>query len=471
MFNISIDTIERNNNSSLFHTSDIGSEKGNNSCVSGALNQFDQYSQISENPNNFNALKEKEDCKTNTVKNEGKNKKNEIIENEKQSIKNEESEDESKSPKNEESNRNVEQEDLNLPIIRVLKRILEIIKEEKIINETLLFTTIDSLTSFYQQAFVEEFQKGNLSNNKLNDSMKILGKMNLLDEIKDLKTKQINGNTMSTSDISYLQAKIILSEETDGNNDIKNKIKIEAGDNAKPMEALNIAIKIFIINCVEEKIKYLNEKCNEIKPEKEEIKSLGKKRNTTENDDEEEIENKNHMDRHSNIPRARHDNILNMLNRNLIQTILLNWINYEESDKNKILIKLDPIIFRNNKDFYGKKLKEIYSQKISIKEKNIDKNHNINIINGANGIKSVKLNFTFLQALKLFYYKSNKTELLKIINNLQETEKIGNETDILKGLIGKEEYLAEKEKKRGALFKEKLEKHLIKIEEKYLTKK
>lgn len=301
--------------------------------------------------------------------------------------------------------------------------------------------------------------------------MKILGKMNLLDEIKDLKTKQINGNTMSTSDISYLQAKIILSEETDGNNNIKNKIKIEAGDNAKPMEALNIAIKIFIINCVEEKIKYLNEKCNEIKPEKEEIKNLGKKRNTTENDDEEEIENKNHMDRHSNIPRARHDNILNMLNRNLIQTILLNWINYEESDKNKILIKLDPIIFRNNKDFYGKKLKEIYSQKISIKEKNIDKNHNINIINGANGIKSVKLNFTFLQALKLFYYKSNKTELLEITNNLQETEKIGNETDILKGLIGKEEYLAEKEKKRGALFKEKLEKHLIKIEEKYLTKK
>ena len=67
----------------------------------------------------------------------------------------------------------------------------------------------------------------------------------------------------------------------------------------------------------------------------------------------------------------------------------------------------------------------------------MDKNHNIKIINGANGIKSVKLNFTFLQALKLFYYKSNKTELLEITNNLQETEKIGNETDILKGLIGK----------------------------------
>ena len=84
-----------------------------------------------------------------------------------------------------------------------------------------------------------------------------------------------------------------------------------------------------------------------------------------------------------------------MLNRNLIQTILLNWINYEESDKNQILVKLDPIIFRNNKYFYGIKLKDIYSQKISIKEKNVDKNHNINIINGANGIKSIKLILLF----------------------------------------------------------------------------
>ena len=395
MFNISLDSIEKNNIISLFHTSDFGSERENNLYVSGALNQFDQYSQISENPNNFNVLKDKENCKTKTLKIEGKNKKNEIIENENKSIKNEESEDKSKSPKNEESNRKVEQEYLNLAILNVLKRLLEIIKEEKIINETLLFSTIDSLISFYQKAFAEEFSKGNLSNNNLNDSMKILGKINLLDEIKDLKTKQINGNTISTSEISYLQAKIILSEETDGNNNIKNKIKIEVGDNAEPMEALNITIKIFIINCVEEKIKYLKEKCKGIKPEKEEIKNLGKKRNSTENDDEEEIENENHRDRHDNIPRARHDNILNMLNRNLIQTILLNWINYEESDKNQILVKLDPIIFRNNKDFYGIKLKDIYSQKISIKEKNVDKNHNINIINGANGIKSIKLILLF----------------------------------------------------------------------------
>ena len=327
MFNISID--------------DLDSETGNNSYVSGTLNQFDQLSQISDNPNNFNVLKDKEDCKT--VKIEGKNK---IIENDYKSL------------KNEESDRNVEQEDWNLAILRRLKRLLEIIEEEKIINETILFTTIDSLTSFYQEVFVEEFKKGNLSNNKLKE------KIHLLDEIKDLKTNQMNGNTMSTSEISYLQTKIILSEETDGNNNIKNKIKIEAGDNAEPMEALNIAIKIFIINCMEEEIKYLEEKCKGNKPEKKEIKNLGKKRNTTKNDDEEEIENKNHRARRDNIPRARYDNILNMLNRNLIQTILLDWINYEESDKNKRLIKLDPIIFRNNKDFYGKKLKELYSQKI-----------------------------------------------------------------------------------------------------------
>ena len=162
MYNISID--------------DLNSETGNNSYVSGTLNQFDQLSQISDNPNNFNVLKDKEDCKT--VKIEGKNK---IIENDYKSL------------KNEESDRNVEQEDWNLAILRRLKRLLEIIEEEKIINETVLFTTIDSLTPFYQQAIDEEFIKGNLSNNKLKE------KIHLLDEIKDLKTNQMNGNTMSPS--------------------------------------------------------------------------------------------------------------------------------------------------------------------------------------------------------------------------------------------------------------------------------
>ena len=123
MSNISIENILKHNNSTLFQTSEFGSERGNNSYVSRILNQFDRLSQISDNPNNFNVLKDKEDCKT--VKIEGKNK---IIEDENKSLKNEESEDESKSPKNEESDRNVEQEDLTLPII---KRLLEIIEKKK----------------------------------------------------------------------------------------------------------------------------------------------------------------------------------------------------------------------------------------------------------------------------------------------------------------------------------------------------
>ena len=81
MFNTSLDSIEKNNTISLFHTSDFGSERENNLYVSVELNQLDQYSQISENPNNFNALKDKEDCKTKTLITESKNKKNEIIEN------------------------------------------------------------------------------------------------------------------------------------------------------------------------------------------------------------------------------------------------------------------------------------------------------------------------------------------------------------------------------------------------------
>ena len=72
----------------------MNSETGNNSYVSGTLNQFDHLNQISDNQNNFNVLKDKEDCKT--VKIEGKNK---IIENDYKSL------------KNEESDRNVEQED------------------------------------------------------------------------------------------------------------------------------------------------------------------------------------------------------------------------------------------------------------------------------------------------------------------------------------------------------------------------
>ena len=73
----------------------------------------------------------------------------------------------------------------------------------------------------------------------------------------------------------------------------------------------------------------------------------------------------------------RESNQLDMIKRNLIQNIFLYWINDGESDINKRLNKLDPIIFSGD-NFKQKTLQEIYSQKITIKE--IDKNHNINII-------------------------------------------------------------------------------------------
>ena len=203
-----------------------------------------------------------------------------------------------------------------------------------------------------------------------------------------------------------------------------------------------------------------SDKPEEIQIEKKEIRNLGKKIDNKQNDDDAEIRDKNRS--------VRIDNILIRLKRNLIQNIFLNWINHEESDKNKRLIKLDPIIFRNFYDFNLKKLKEIYSEKISIKVKNVNENHNINIIKEAEGIKKIKLDLTFEQAFKFFYYKNNQNEILEIIEELQENENIGSITDFLKGLTGKDEYLAENEKKEGPLFKEQLMKKLNIIKKKIL---
>ena len=121
-------------------------------------------------------------------------------------------------------------------------------------------------------------------------------------------------------------------------------------------------------------------------------------------------------------------------------------------------MKLDPIIFNNLKNLKGKQLKEIYSQELSPKLKNIDKNHNINIIQRAEGIKAIKLNLTFEQALKLFYYKEIDDD------EIIDVEKL------IKGLKGKEEYLNEKGKKGNYKYKEKLEIKLEKIIAKYLEK-
>lgn len=161
----------------------------------------------------------------------------------------------------------------------------------------------------------------------------------------------------------------------------------------------------------------------------------------------------------------RCDNIVIMVIRNLIQEIFLDWINYGVSDNSKQLCKINPQIFRQKIDFKGKKLKEIYSKEISEKEKekhSFNYKHNSLIIESADGVKNMKLNFTFEEALKLFFCKNNANKNISRIINIDENK----EDVILKGLKGKEEY---KNRKGGdSSYKRKLIKALDKIEKEYI---
>ena len=182
------------------------------------------------------------------------------------------------------------------------------------------------------------------------------------------------------------------------------------------------------------------------------ISKLGKKRKNSLNKNNEiknknknilfttEDENKLKMGNNIIKKSKRDDNQLKMIARNLIQNIFLNWINYEESNKDKKLYHTSYI-------FKKKKLKEIYSEEISLRVKNQNHNikTNINAINCSKGIKKIKLNFTFEQAFKLFYNKNekiNEKEWFEIIQITKEEKDVNIcIKDLLKGLKGKEEYL------------------------------
>ena len=171
--------------------------------------------------------------------------------------------------------------------------------------------------------------------------------------------------------------------------------------------------------------------------------------------------------------RYRSDNILIMFKRNLIQQIFLDWINEGESNKKEKLSKLDPTIFRESFIFDGKKLKEIYSEKISKKSKSLDKFHNIDVIKGAKGIKNIKLNLSFAQALKIFFSEEiNENEISEIINEEKKNNNnfIFSEIDMIKGLKNKEDYIHEKSEGENISFAKKLIKVLDMVEKKYLTK-
>ena len=163
---------------------------------------------------------------------------------------------------------------------------------------------------------------------------------------------------------------------------------------------------------------------------------------------------------------SRKSNQLNMIKRNFIQNICPYWINYGEKDDTQKINKLNPKVLY--KDYKNMKLKDIYYQDITVKEK--DKAHNQKIIDSAKGIKKLKLELSYENALKLFFNVNiGEIELLKIIPNLRDKKRFNlkiNYKEFLKGLKGYKEFLKEKGGKAG--YSKKLKENLIIFEKMYI---
>jgi len=404
-----------------------------------------------------------------------KNEDNEIKNNKKEEINN--------APEIEKSNENdkhkgkkdIKKNPLNLTIVRVINRALELNENGELkLDGMNLFNIIEPLLCFIKKEMGEIMSKGDdTSAEEVNGLVKLLTKYDLLTKIKDFKIKEKEEDITDKNEIKYLKEELILFEEDwENNKKIRKEIRAEAEGNSEPINLLNITIQKFIIQCLKEQKKYFlrnNEENNiEIQPEKNEGKFLKKKRNS-EDDYYKDCLSLEEEENSIKRKKYRADNILNMFKRNLIQQIFLDWINNGESNKNDILSKLDPAIFRTPFNFKGKKLKEIYSENISKKSKNQDKNHNIDVIKRAEGIKKIKLNLSFEQALKIFFYeKINKNEILENIQSHKNI--IIDENIIMQGLKCKEEYIAEKSKGEKSCFEKKLRKILDAFEEEYLGK-
>ena len=371
--------------------------------------------------------------------------------------------------------KDIKRNDLYLTFVKIINRLLELNENGDLkLDGMVLFNIIEFLLDFINKEMGEIMSKGdNTLAEEVNGLMKLVVKYDLLTKIKDFKIKEKEEDIRDKNEIIYLKEELILFEEDwENNKEIRKEIKAEAEGNSEPINLLDITIKKFIIQCLKEQKKYFlrnNEEKNiEIQPEKNEGKFLKKKRNIKDNYYKDCLsleEKENSIKRR----KYRSDNILNMLKRNLIQQIFLDWINSGESNKNDILSKLDPAIFRTSFSFKGKKLKEIYSENISKKSKNQDKNHNIDAIKRAEGIKKIKLNLLFEQALKIFFYeKINKNEILENIQSQKNI--IIDENIFIQGLKCKEEYIVEKSKGEKSSFGKKLRKILDAFEEEYLGK-
>ena len=102
----------------------------------------------------------------------------------------------------------------------------------------------------------------------------------------------------------------------------------------------------------------------------------------------------------------------------------------------------------------------------------LDKLHNIDVIKGAKGLKKIKLNLSFEQALKIFFSEEiNENEISDIIDEEKKNNKnfIFNEIDMIKGLKYKEDYIIEKSLGENISYEKKLIKVLDMLEKKYLA--
>ena len=467
---------------SLIHTPKPFSQENDTESIK--FNFIDNISYSSKFSDNFDDiyLQKKEDNKINQIKNENEENKEKKEKKEKNENKVEIENDKKPKISKKINNENYEEYQVS-GIINIINRALELYeKGEMKFDGMILFNFISFLESRLHK---EEFEI--MKNAKEEEMLKLpkyFEKIDLLAEIKDIKIKEKNEELEDDSKVKYLTEKLILfEEESENNKEIRKEIKAEAGNNPDPIKKLNITIdKFMIIRLKEQKNYFMRcyEKIKEEINEEKEINFLERKRKFQENEDIEENGEegefsfflKEEKENGNKRKRYRSDNILIMFKRNLIQQIFLDWINEGESNKKEKLSKIDPEIFRKAYNFDGKKLKEIYSEKISIKSKTLDKLHNIDVIKGAKGLKNIKLNLSFEQALKIFFSEEiNENEISDIIDEEKKNNKnfIFNEIDMIKGLKYKEDYIIEKSLGENISYEKKLIKVLDMLEKKYLA--
>ncbi len=169
----------------------------------------------------------------------------------------------------------------------------------------------------------------------------------------------------------------------------------------------------------------------------------------------------------------RSSNIEDMIVRNIIQEIIPDWINVNETNKRNILVKIKPSILRDT-DFFKKNkdklIGEFYILEITEKVKN--QKHNIEIIEKADNDKMIKLKFSLMEVFTAFNDINSREEILiskkPILLNENEIEKKAYIEKFYLGLKNKEEYI--NEKGGNEKYQEKLKKKLNELSEENYSK-